>query len=200
MLFYWILLLGSVVFLDVCLSGDNAVVIAMAANDLTKPLRDKAIYCGMALAALLRIILAFGATTVLQWHWVGVVGGAALLWIAYRLLKDLNASSGEGGIKDVPKKKMTLGTALFTIVVADISMSLDNVLAIAALARGHYVIMALGILASIAMLTFAARWIADQMKKWPWLNWVGIVMIVYVAIDLIAGSYDSEFRLFMGIS
>lgn len=80
-------------------------------------------------------------------------------------------------------------------MLADVSMSLDNVLAIAALARGHYVIMAIGILISVAMLTLATRWIADQMAKWPWLNWVGLCLIVYVAVDLIAGGYEASLAL-----
>jgi len=197
MLFYYVLLLGSVIFLDACLSGDNAVVIAMAANNLTKSLRDTAIYAGMALAALLRIVLAVGATTLLQMRWLGFFGGCALLWVAYRLFKEL-ASDKDDATDEKPKKVMTLGTAIFTIVVADVSMSLDNVLAIAAIARGHVFIMAIGILASIAMLTFAARWIADQMKRWPWLNWIGLALIVWVAIDLIAGTYDARLGVYQG--
>lgn len=199
MLFYSLLLLGSVIFLDVCLSGDNAVVIAMAANGLPPALRDKSIYCGMALAAILRIVMALGATILLQIPGLGLVGGIALLWVAYKLFKDLTAKKGEEEMT-TRKKAATLGMALFTIVIADISMSLDNVLAVAALARGHRIIMAIGILASIVMLTFAARWTADAMKKYPWLNWVGLVLIVWVAIDLIAGTYDSRFVLMRGIS
>lgn len=182
MLIYTLFLLGSVIFLDACLSGDNAVVIAMAANGLEKSVRDKAIFSGMLLAAVLRIILAFFAVNLLQYQWIGVAGGLALLWVAYGLFKDMKPQS-ESGVPEAKPVK-TLAHAMVTIIVADISMSLDNVLAVAALARGHVIVMAIGILASIAMLAFAARWIADLISKRPWLNWVGIAMIVYVAIDL----------------
>lgn len=183
MLFYTLFLLGSVIFLDACLSGDNAVVIAMAANGLEKSVRDKAIFSGMLLAAVLRIVLAFFAVNLLQYQWIGVAGGLALLWVAYGLFKDMRAQEQDEATEG--KKIKTLARAVVTIIIADVSMSLDNVLAVAALARGHVIVMAVGILASIVMLAFAARWVADLMAKRPWLNWIGIAMIVYVAMDLI---------------
>lgn len=186
MLFYTLFLLGSVIFLDACLSGDNAVVIAMAANGLERSVRDKAIFGGMLLAAVLRIILAIFAVNLLQYRWLGFVGGLALLWVAYGLFKDMRLQNEDeaAGAKQVK----TLAHAVVAIIIADVSMSLDNVLAVAGLARGHPVVMAIGILASIAMLAFTARWVADLMQKRPWLNWIGIAMIVYVALDLIIGS------------
>lgn len=193
MLFYSVLLLGSVIFLDACLSGDNVVVIAMAANGLDKSLRNTAIYAGMALAAILRVLLAFVATQLLQYRWVGLVGGVLLLWVAYKLFKDLIAK--DDVTQHRPSKVASMGVALLMIVAADLSMSLDNVLAVAALARDHTWIMVIGILVSIYMLTLAAKRVADLMQRWPWLNWVGLVLIIYVAIDLIAATYDIHLAL-----
>lgn len=188
MLFFPVILLGSVIFLDICLSGDNAVVVAMAANGLPKDMRDHAIFLGMALAAILRMILAIGATALLRSHILAFLGGLALLWVAYRLGKDLLNKS-----EDDPGKVKPAGSfaaALATIVVADASMSLDNVLAVAALARNHPFIMILGIAASIFMLAFIARKVATLLDRYPWINWVGLLLILWVAFDLIFGTYN----------
>jgi len=193
MLLFPLILLGSVIFLDICLSGDNAVVVAMAANALPKESRDNAIFLGMSLACLLRIVLAIAATALLRSHILAFVGGLALLWVAYRLGKDLlNKAEDEPG---KVKPCGSLGGALATIVIADASMSLDNVLAVAALARNHPFIMILGIAASIAMLAFVARKIATLLDRYPWINWVGLVLIVWVALDMIFGTYDSTLMM-----
>lgn len=195
MLFYPLLLLGSVIFLDICLSGDNAVVVAMAANGVKKELRDAAIFLGMGLAAALRIVLALFATMLLNNHWIAFIGGLALLWVAYNLARDLFAKASDGG-EHLPSRSHTIWSALLTIVVADISMSLDNILAIAALARNHGVIMAIGIAASIFILVFVARHIATMLERHKWLSWIGLALIIYVAFDLISGSYNSTIVMF----
>jgi YjbE family integral membrane protein len=192
-LFYPLLLLGSVIFLDICLSGDNAVVVAMAANGVKAELRDAAIFLGMGLAAVLRILLALVATALLNNHWIAFLGGFLLLWVAYKLGKDLLAKDSDKA--DASKKPGTLWSALLTIVAADISMSLDNILAIAGLARNHPFVMALGIAASIFILVFVAKRVAALLDKYRWLNWVGLVLILWIAIDLISGSYNSTLTL-----
>lgn len=188
MLFFPIILLGSVIFLDICLSGDNAVVVAMAANGLQREIRDHAIFLGMALACILRVLLALAATSLLQSHILAFLGGLALLWVAYRLGKDLL-----GKAEDHPgrvKSSVSFAGALATIVVADASMSLDNVLAVAALARNHPFIMIIGIAASIFILAFVARKVAAVLERYPWLSWLGLFLIVWVAFDLIFGTYN----------
>jgi YjbE family integral membrane protein len=190
MLLFPLILLGSVIFLDICLSGDNAVVVAMAANALPKADRDSAIFLGLALAAILRMVLAVAATALLRSHVLAFIGGLALLWVAYRLGKDLLNKSEDNPGRVKPAG--SFATALLTIVVADASMSLDNVLAVAALARNHPFIMILGIAASIVMLAFVARKIAGLLDRYQWINWVGLVLIVWVALDLVFGTYDSH--------
>lgn len=194
MLFYPFLLLGSVIFLDICLSGDNALVVAMAANGVKPELRDAAIYTGMGLAAVLRIALAMVATALLNYHFVGFLGGVALFWVAYRLFKGVIESAPAGTSGETHKAK-TLRSALLTIIAADVSMSLDNVLAIAAMARNHPLVMALGIAGSIFILVFVARRVADLLQSHRWLNWVGLALIVWVAVDLISGSYRATFAM-----
>jgi YjbE family integral membrane protein len=179
-----------VIFLDICLSGDNAVVVAMAANGVKKELRDAAIFLGMGLAAVLRIVLALIATTLLNNHWVAFIGGLLLLWVAYKLAKDLLARA-QAEDKELASRSHTLWSALLTIMAADVSMSLDNILAIAGLAHNHWFIMMIGIAASIFILVFVTRRVAALLDAYPWINWIGLALIIWVAFDLISGSYDS---------
>lgn len=192
-MFYPILLLGSIIFLDLCLSGDNAVVIAMAANGLPEKLRLSAINTGMILAAALRIVLALFATFLLRFHFIAFLGGIALLWVAYKLAKQILQPETEeptGALGGLLAPAGKFSEALLLIMIADISMSLDNVLAVAALARHHWFLMIIGIIVSIYFLTIAAKWVSTFLDKYKWLNWVGLALIVYVAFGLMFGSYD----------
>lgn len=187
-MFYPIMLLGSIIFLDLCLSGDNVVVIAMAANSLPEKMRASAISFGMVLASALRIAMALFATLLLANHWIAFLGGIALLYVAYKLFRQIiDKPAPEEGLA---KQAKSFGHALFLIALADISMSLDNVLAVAALARNHFILLILGIGASIYFLTVASRWVSKILDQYPWINWVGLTLIVYVAGGLIFGSYD----------
>lgn len=187
-MFYPILLLGAIVFLDLCLSGDNVVVIAMAANGLPLKQRSSAINAGMVLAATLRVVLALFATLLLANHWIAFLGGLALLYVAYKLGKQLLSQQEEA---TAVKEARSFGQAMLLIVLADVSMSLDNVLAVAALARNHWFLMMLGIAVSIYFLTVATKWVSGFLVKYPWINWVGLVLIIYVAMGLIFGSYNT---------
>jgi len=198
MFVYSILLLGSVIFLDLILSGDNAVVIAMAANGLPKEDRDKAITLGMGMAILLRILFALFALFLLAWHIFAFLGGCLLLWVAYGMGKEMWAEAK--GTADSAKPADVSADnrfwkAMGVICAADVSMSLDNVLAVASLARNHPFIMGVGFLFSMGMLTIAARWVADLMETHKWMSWVGLGLIVWVAIDLIVGNYDATLTL-----
>jgi YjbE family integral membrane protein len=199
MFIYSLFLLCSVIFLDLILSGDNAVVIAMAANGLPKEDRDKAITIGMGAAVVLRVLFALFALFLLAWHIFAFLGGFLLLWVAYKMGRDLYKDSLLTGqppplepLEDVPT---AFWKAIGIIAAADVSMSLDNVLAVASLARNHPFIMGMGFLGSMIMLTWAARKIADLMEGRKWLSWVGLVLIVWVAIDLIVGNYDATLTL-----
>jgi len=189
-MFYPLLLLGSIIFLDLCLSGDNVVVIAMVTNGLPEKLRPSALNAGMVLAAALRIVLALFATFLLRNHWIGFLGGVALLYVGYKLVLQVVNKPVPDDPEDKADQARSFGQALLLIMLADLSMSLDNVLAVAALARHHFFLMIVGIAASIYFLTVASRWVAKILTKYPWVNWVGIGLIFYVALGLIFGSYD----------
>lgn len=175
----------SVVFLDVTLSGDNAVVIGMAANTLHESQRTRALIFGMSLAVICRIILSLFAISLLQYRLISVLGGLGLFWVAYKLGNDLFEKTEKKEPK-LPEGK-TFWATIGLIAVADISMSLDNVLAIAGIARNNPLTMVIGLVLSIALVAFAARFLADLLEKFKWLNWVGVGLIIAVAIDLVLG-------------
>lgn len=170
--------IASIILLDIVLSGDNAVVIALACRNLAKEQRKKAILIGTGGAIGLRIVLTFIAVWLLQIPLVKVVGGLLLLYIAFDLLKSGNEDP------DV-KSGNNLFAAVRTIIVADFVMSLDNVLAIAGVANGHIGLVALGLLVSIPLIVFGSQIIIKLMEKFPILIWVGALLIAYTSGTMI---------------
>lgn len=180
-----LIVLVSVIFLDVVLSGDNAVVIGMAANTLPKSERIKAITFGMGLAAICRIILSLFAISLLHYRAISIVGGLGLFWVAYRLGKDIYFKEKEEHAP--PRQGTNFWSAIGLIAVADISMSLDNVLAVAGIARNNPLILVLGLVLSIACVGLASKLMSDLLDRYKWLNWVGVGLIVMIATELIVG-------------
>ena len=170
--------IASIILLDIVLSGDNAVVIALACRNLAKEQRKKAILIGTGGAIGLRIVLTFIAVWLLQIPLVKVVGGLLLLYIAFDLLK-----SGDED-PDI-KSGSNLFAAVRTIIVADFVMSLDNVLAIAGVANGHIGLVALGLLVSIPLIVFGSQIIIKLMEKFPILIWIGALLIAYTSGTMI---------------
>lgn len=176
--------LVSVVFLDILLSGDNAIVIGMAANALPENQRSKAILYGMALAALARIAFSLFAIALLHHRLISIIGGISLFWVAYKLAKDILIDEADG---DEPKQGKSLWSTVGLITVADISMSLDNVLAVAGIARNNPFIMVIGLIISIACLGYAAKLVTGLLDRFPWLRWLGVGLIVLIAVELVLG-------------
>lgn len=170
----------SIILLDIVLSGDNAVVIALACRNLAKNQRSKAILIGTGGAIGLRIVLTFIAVWLLQIPFVKVVGGLLLIYIAFDLLKS-------GSEDPDVKSGNSLFAAVRTIIVADFVMSLDNVLAIAGVANGHMGLVALGLLVSIPLIVFGSQIIIKLMEKFPILIWIGALLIAYTAGEMIVG-------------
>ncbi len=170
--------IASIILLDIVLSGDNAVVIALACRNLAEKQRKKAILIGTGGAIVLRVLLTFIAVWLLQIPFVKIIGGLLLFYIAYDLLKsgdeDPNVKSGS-----------SLFAAVRTIIVADFVMSLDNVLAIAGVAQGHIGLVALGLLVSIPLIIFGSQIIIKLMEKFPFLVWIGALLIAYTAGTMI---------------
>lgn len=180
-----LLVFASVILLDVLLSGDNAVVVAMAANTLPEVDRGRAILCGMILAAIARICFSLFTVSLLHYRFISIIGGIGLLWVAFRLGRDvLKHKDREPGAVHQGKDFLT---AIGLIAVADISMSLDNVLAVAGIARNNPVMLVFGLVVSIACVGFGAKIVSGLLERWKWLNWAGVALIAVVALELVFG-------------
>ena len=174
----------QVVLIDVALSGDNAIVIALAAAGLPHHQRRQAILVGIGAAIALRVIFALGAVYLLAVPGLLLVGGLMLVWVCVKMWRELRSEADDEAhhLRHEPK---TFRQAVLQITVADVSMSLDNVLAVAGAARDHVYIMAAGLLLAICMMGVAANAIAPMLKRWPWLNYAGLALIAFVAVKMI---------------
>ncbi len=182
----WALL--AVIGIDVALAGDNAVIVGMAAAGLPPEQRRRAIVLGIGAAALMRIGFALVTTQLLQITELLFVGGLLLMWVCWKMFRDLRTgheATSENAAKAFGAKPKSFASAMWTIVVADVSMSLDNVLAVAAAAREHPSIMAFGLLLSVVLMGLAASFIARLLDRHRWIGWAGLLLIVYVALRLI---------------
>jgi YjbE family integral membrane protein len=194
--FEFLAALLQVVLIDLVLAGDNAVVIGLAAAGLPEKQRSKAILIGILAATGLRILFAIVATQIMQIVGLLLAGGILLLWVCWKMWRELRATAKEeaaGGTElsgeSVPRK--TLFQATTQIIVADVSMSLDNVLAVAGAAREHPVVLVFGLILSIALMGAAASFIARLLQKHRWIAYVGLAVILYVAVDMvIRGVHD----------
>jgi YjbE family integral membrane protein len=181
----------QIVFADIILSGDNALVIGMAAASLSPVLRKKAIFMGMALAAGLRIFFAAIASYLLAIPGILFIGGCLLAWVCWRFLQEIRANlAGEAeealeqtGYQGSPRRQ--LWRALVTITIADVSMSIDNVVAVAAIARDNTSLLVFGLVLSIALMAFFDTMIMRVMTKYTWLSWVGLLFLVYLALAML---------------
>jgi YjbE family integral membrane protein len=186
----------QVVMIDLVLAGDNAVVIGLAAAGLPPEHRKRAIAIGILAATALRILCAGMATQLLQVFGLSLAGGILLLWVCWKMWREIRAASqdqdmvvdyaiGHDGTMAGRLHRKSFGQAALQIVVADVSMSLDNVLAIAGAAREHPFILAFGLLLSITLMGIAADWISRLLKKHHWIAYVGLAIILYVACEMI---------------
>ncbi len=183
--------LATVLFIDIVLAGDNAVVVGMAAAGLPPEQRKKAIFWGIVAATVMRI--GFASITVQLLSIVGITlaGGVLLLWVCWKMYRELRGGHGEGGgehgeagAPGAPPQK-TLRQAITQILVADVSMSLDNVLAVAGAAKDHPYIMIIGLAFSVVLMGVAATLIAKLLEKHRWIAWAGLFLIVYVSGQMI---------------
>lgn len=187
----------QIIFADIVLSGDNALVIGMAAAGLAPKERQRAIFMGMALAAGLRIVFAIGATWLLKFDWILLVGGILLAWVCWRFYHDLrefNAKTPEDLEVKVSEdgEKTNFRRALFTILMADVSMSIDNIIAVAAIARDDTKLLVFGLALAILMMAFFAQLIMRIMLRYKWLSYLGLGLLVYLTITML---HDGLVRL-----
>jgi YjbE family integral membrane protein len=180
--------LAQVLMIDVVLAGDNAVVIGMAAARVPPAIRAKVIFAGLTAAVLFRLGMAVIAVRLLGIIGLTLAGGILLLWVAWRFWRDLSRHPPNQVQMDA---KGSLGRAIFQIVLADISMSLDNVLAVAGAAREHLDVLAIGLLLSVALMGAAAGLIARLLDRFRWISYLGLAVVIYVALSMIwSGSHD----------
>ena len=173
--------------IDLVMSGDNAIIIGMAVAGLPKENRGKIIFWGVVGATVLRILFAALTTELLQIIGLTLAGGLLLLWVAYRMFRELRSKGRTGGGRGrgrAPSPRRTR-QAMIQIIAADVSMSLDNVLAVAGAARDHKIVLWIGLVLSIVLMAMASNAIARVLDRYHWIAWIGFAIILYVAGDMI---------------
>ncbi|NKB65253.1 MAG: YjbE family putative metal transport protein [Gammaproteobacteria bacterium] len=188
--------LVQVILVDLVLAGDNAIVIGLVAARFTKDYRRKVIFYGVGVAVLLRIIFALLTVQLLQIQGLLLFGGVLLLWICWKLWQELRTPVAlpeeldeDGEVKETPP----LLSAISQIIIADLSMSLDNVIAVAGVADGNNTILVIGLTLSIVFMTVAASFLANVLQKHRWIGYAGLVVILYVSIKMITEGYIQIF-------
>ncbi len=194
----------QIIVIDVVLAGDNAIVVGMAASQVRPEIRNKVIFWGIFGAVALRIGFAAITNQLLAIVGLTLAGGLLLLWVCWKMYRQIQddhaaalaqaglAESGPNGNGDDLKREAAIATAavgfwaaVWQIIVADVSMSLDNVLAVAGAAKGETVVLVLGLAVAVILMAVASTFIAKVLVKYPWITWIGLLIILYVAVDMI---------------
>ena len=179
-----IIIFFQIVFIDLVLAGDNAIIIGMVASKFPLEQRKKIIFWGIGAAIILRIIFTLLTAYLLQITGLRLIGGILLLYICYKLYVDVIKNDSKDN-EDVKVDDSSFFKAITTVILADITMSLDNVLGVAGAAKDHYYLLVFGLILSIILMATAATLISRWIKEYKWIAWVGLFAILFVAIDLI---------------
>jgi YjbE family integral membrane protein len=192
--------LSQIIIIDFVLAGDNAIVVGMAASRVHPALRARVIFWGVGGAVVLRILFAAVATQLLTIVGLTLAGGILLLWVCWKMYREITlpapatpAFAGPASARGIPPvaQTMTFGAALMQIIVADVSMSLDNVLAVAGAAKGEIWILAVGLTVAVAFMALLSAYIAKLLARYHWITWVGLTIVLYVALEMIwSGSHQ----------
>ena len=174
----------QIVLIDLVLAGDNAIIIGMVASKFPLDQRKKIIFWGIGAAIVLRIIFTLITAYLLQINGLRLVGGILLLYIVYKLYKDV-IKNGSDNANNLKVNDSSLLKAITTVIIADVTMSLDNVLGVAGAAKEHYILLIFGLILSIILMATAANLISKCIKKHRWIAWLGLLAILVVSIDLI---------------
>jgi len=178
-----LVILGQIIFIDLILAGDNAIVIGMVASKFPVEQRKKVIFWGIGGAVILRIILTMLTAYLLQITGLRLIGGLLLLYIVYKLYTDV--IKGQSGDEDIKVDNSSFMKAIWTVLLADFTMSLDNVLGVAGAAGDHYVLLIFGLALSIVLMATAATVISRWINEYKWIAWIGLIAILAVALELI---------------
>ena len=188
-----IVIFFQIVFIDLVLAGDNAIIIGMVASQFKDEIRKKIIFWGIGAAIILRIIFTLITAYLLQINGLKAIGGILLLYIAYKLYKDVIKNEINNDDKKISTDNSTFFKAIVTVIIADVSMSLDNVLGVAGAARDHYFLLIFGLILSIVLMATVATVISKWIKKYKWIGWLGLLAILAVALELIY----SDLKIFL---
>ena len=180
-----IIIFFEIVLIDLVLAGDNAIIIGMVASQFDANIRKKIIFWGIGFAIILRIALTLVTTYLLQINGLKTIGGLLLIYVAYKLYKDVIKDNKDTKEKKIKTENTSLFKAIMTIIIADFSMSLDNVLGVAGAAKQNYVLLVFGLILSIFLMATLANIIAKWIKKYKWIGWLGLLAILTVALELI---------------
>ncbi len=178
-----ILIFFQIIFIDLVLAGDNAIIIGMVASQFPAEQRKKIIFWGIGAAVILRILFTLITAYLLQISGLRLIGGILLLYICYKLYVDVVKQSEKKD--DIKIDNSSFLKAIMTVILADITMSLDNVLGVAGAAKDHYYLLVFGLVLSIVLMATAATLISGWIKKYKWIAWVGLLAVLIVAIELI---------------
>ena len=191
-----IIILIKIILIDLVLSADNAIVIGMTASQFNDQIRKKVLIYGTIAAVICRIVFAGATAFLLKIHGIKTFGALLLLWVVYKLYIDIikpNEDGNEGKVQLDEKKKNTFSAAVITILVADISLSLDNVIAVAGAAGNHYGMLVFGLVLSIVLMATMANFISLYVKKYKWIGWLGLAAILWVVGYLLYQDYKYFF-------
>ena len=178
----------QIILIDLVLSADNAVIIGMAASQFKPDIRRKVLIIGTGLAIIFRIIFSLMTAYLMQFNGIKLIGGILLLWVTYKLYVDILKNPEKKDISKYKVKKTERGnfrSALITVVVADVTLSLDNVIAVAGAAKANYTLLIFGLILAIVLMTTIANAISIYLKNHKWVGWLGLISILWVAGDLI---------------
>ena len=179
-----IVIFFQIVFIDLVLAGDNAIIIGMVASQFPVDQRKKIIFWGIGAAVILRIVFTLLTAYLLQITGLRLIGGILLLYICYKLYKDVIKNNSNNN-ENIKVNNSSFIKAITTVILADVTMSLDNVLGVAGAARDHYILLIFGLALSIILMATAASLISKWIKKYRWIGWIGLIAILVVAIELI---------------
>jgi YjbE family integral membrane protein len=189
---YWqnFVALLNITMIDLVLAGDNAIVVALAASRVAPEIRAKVIFWGIAAAVILRILFAAITVQLLAIIGLTLAGGILLLWVCWKMYRQVTSGNGHTQVTAAtPDTELGFWTAVGLIALADVSMSLDNVLAVAGAAKGSTLVLVLGLAVAIILMAVASHFIAGLLVKYPWITWIGLLIILWVALDMI---YDGS--------
>jgi len=181
----------QIIIIDIVLAGDNAIVVGMAASRLPAELRQKVIFWGVIGAVGLRILFALVASQLLAIVGLSLAGGILLLWVCWKMYREIVRPGTAHVVEAKDGKPVGFWNALTQIIVADVSMSLDNVLAVAGAAKGNIWVLVIGLGLAIVLMAVVANWIAKILGRYHWITWIGLLVILHVAADMIwDGSHE----------